>query len=130
MAYVDWSQQEFAIAAEVWLAIRAMMAAYSSGDPYLAFAMQAGAVPGDATKQTHPNQREQFKVCSLAVQYGMGEDALAQKLGRQPPMVVSYSQAHKDTYPNFWKWSQAAVDQAMLHSRIWTVFGWEFQVAW
>ena len=49
-----------------------MMGAYMSGDPYLAFAMQAGAVPSDATKQSHAVVREQFKVCALAVQYGMG----------------------------------------------------------
>ena len=53
VAYVDWSQQEFAIAAAL-SGDRAMMDAYASGDPYLAFAKQAGAVPADATKQSHP----------------------------------------------------------------------------
>ena len=49
-----------------------MIAAYRSGDPYLAFAKQAGAVPPGATKQSHSAQRELFKQCVLAVQYGMG----------------------------------------------------------
>jgi hypothetical protein len=49
-----------------------MMDAYRSGDPYLAFAKQAGAAPPDATKVTHKAVREQFKQCVLAVQYGMG----------------------------------------------------------
>jgi len=49
-----------------------MVAAYRSGDPYLAFAKQAGAVPPGATKQSHSAQRELFKQCVLAVQYGMG----------------------------------------------------------
>ncbi len=31
-----------------------MMEAYQSGDPYLKFAKMAGAVPENATKQTHP----------------------------------------------------------------------------
>ena len=48
-----------------------MMEAYPSGDPYLAFAKQAGAVPAHATKDTHHAKREQFKACVLAVQYGM-----------------------------------------------------------
>jgi hypothetical protein len=43
VAYVDWSQQEFGIAAALSGDL-AMQAAYLSGDPYLAFAKQAGAV--------------------------------------------------------------------------------------
>src|SRR6476659_9940813 len=48
VAYVDWSQQEFGIAAAL-SGDHNMQAAYQSGDPYLAFAKQAGAVPADAT---------------------------------------------------------------------------------
>ena len=48
-----------------------MMQAYRSGDPYLAFAKQAGAVPSSATKVSHKAVRDQFKACVLAVQYGM-----------------------------------------------------------
>jgi DNA polymerase I len=71
IAYVDWSQQEFGIAAALSGDHR-MTEAYLSGDPYLAFAKQAKAVPEHATKHTHPAKREQFKQCVLAVQYGMG----------------------------------------------------------
>src|SRR5262249_35068471 len=60
VAYVDWEQQEFGIAAAL-SQDPAMMAAYASGDPYLAFAKQAGAVPPDGTKHSHKAQREQFK---------------------------------------------------------------------
>ena len=52
VAYIDWGQQEHGIAA-VLSGDLAMQAAYLSGDPYLEFAKQAGAVPADATKQTH-----------------------------------------------------------------------------
>ena len=67
VAYVDWSQQEFGIAAALSGDL-AMQAAYQSGDPYLTFAKQAGAVPVDATKETHGPQRELFKTCILGVQ--------------------------------------------------------------
>ena len=70
VAYIDWSQQEFGIAAALSGDV-AMQAAYQSGDPYLAFAKQAGAVPADGTKKTHEDVRELFKQCVLAVQYGM-----------------------------------------------------------
>ena len=65
VAYIDWSQQEFGIAAAL-SGDAAMQAAYRSGDPYLAFAKQAGAVPADATRKTYEPTRELFKQCVLA----------------------------------------------------------------
>ena len=123
MAYVDWSQQELGIAAAL-SGDTAMMQAYGSGDPYLAFAKQAGAVPPDATKDSHPVERNRFKVCALAVQYGMQEHGLAQALGEQTAMARNLLQAHRDTYRVFWRWSQLQVDRAMLVGWIQTVFGW------
>ena len=49
LAYIDWSQQEFGIAAALSGDHR-MQEAYLSGDPYLTFAKQAGAAQADATK--------------------------------------------------------------------------------
>ena len=50
VAYVDWSQQEFGIAAAL-SGDRAMQSAYESGDPYLAFAKHAGASRPHATME-------------------------------------------------------------------------------
>lgn len=127
MAYIDWSQQEFGIAAAL-SGDQKMQAAYLSGDPYLTFAKQAGAVPEGATKQSHPRQREQFKTCVLAVQYGMGEYSLAQKLGDSPARARELLKLHRQTYPVYWQWSQAAVDHAMLHGQLHSVFGWQIHV--
>ncbi|MFT5324200.1 MAG: hypothetical protein ACI8P0_002060 [Planctomycetaceae bacterium] len=127
IAYVDWSQQEFGIAAAL-SGDRNMKEAYASGDPYLTFAKQAGAVPADATKQSHPTERGQFKVCALAVQYGMGEDSLAQALGDPPVVARELLRLHRQTYPDFWRWSKSAVDHAMLHGWLQTVFGWRIHV--
>ncbi len=123
VAYVDWSQQELGIAAAL-SGDPAMMNAYSSGDPYLAFAKQAGAVPNDATKASHPVERNRFKVCALAVQYGMQEHGLAQSLGEQTAMARNLLRMHRETYRQFWRWSQFQTDQAMLLGWIQTVFGW------
>ena len=124
VAYVDWSQQEMGIAAALSGDV-AMMRAYRSGDPYLSFAKQAGAVPPDATKDSHPTERNRFKVCALAVQYGMQEHGLAQALGEQTAMARNLLQAHRETYRDFWRWSQLQVDRAMLTGWIQTVFGWQ-----
>ena len=127
VAYVDWQQQEFGIAAAL-SGDTAMQAAYRSGDPYLAFAKQAGAVPADATKATHGPQRELFKQCVLAVQYGMQAAALALRIGQ--PLIVARELllAHRDTYRTFWRWSDAALDTAMLTGSLHTVFGWHVHV--
>ncbi|NUQ63989.1 MAG: hypothetical protein HUU20_16050 [Pirellulales bacterium] len=127
VAYVDWSQQEFGIAAAL-SGDAAMMTAYASGDPYLTFAKQAKAVPPDATKQSHPREREQFKVCALAVQYGMGAESLARSLGQPPAFSRELLRLHRETYPTFWRWSDAAVNHAMLRGWLQTVFGWRVQV--
>ena len=126
IAYIDWCQQEHGIAA-VLSGDRAMQAAYTSGDPYLEFARQAGAVPGDATKQSHGPVRELFKQCALAVAYGMEAEGLAQRIGK--PLIVARDllQAHHENYRRFWAWSDAAVDHAMLTGLLQTVFGWPVQ---
>jgi DNA polymerase I - 3''-5'' exonuclease and polymerase domains len=127
LAYVDWSQQEFGIAAAL-SRDEAMLAAYRSGDPYLAFAKQAGAVPPDGTKATHGPVREQFKACVLAVQYGMGADSLAARIGQPPIRARELLQMHRQTYARFWRWSEAAVSYAYLHGRLWTRYGWTVHV--
>jgi hypothetical protein len=127
VAYCDWSQQEFGIAAAL-SADANMMTAYRSGDPYLAFAKQCGAVPHDATKQSHSAPRELFKACTLAVQYGMGPDALALRIGQPPVVARDLLRAHQETYRTFWRWSDAAVDHAMLKNWLHTVFGWTIHI--
>ena len=127
VAYVDWSQQEFGVAAAL-SGDASMITAYRSGDPYLAFAKQAGAVPADATKQTHAAQRELFKACVLAVQYGMGSDALAARIGQPPVVARDLLRAHQETYRVFWQWSDAAVDHAMTKGFLHTVFGWTIHI--
>jgi DNA polymerase I len=127
IAYVDWSQQEFGIAAALSGDV-AMQAAYSSGDPYLTFGKQAGALPADATKATHGPIRELYKQTVLGVQYGMQEQSLAARIGQSPLVARDLLQAHRTTYRTFWRWSDAAVDTAMLTGLLKTVFGWPVHI--
>jgi hypothetical protein len=98
LAYIDYEQQEFSIAAAL-SKDDAMLEAYLSGDPYLAFAKQAGAVPPDATKESHREERERFKQCALGVQYGMGAKSLAGRLGVPVPQARELLSLHRRTYP-------------------------------
>ena len=127
IAYIDWSQQEFGIAAAL-SGDEAMKQAYASGDPYLEFAKLAGAVPADATKKSHPEQRALYKATVLAVQYGMGAESLAARI--QQPVIVAKDllRKHREAFRTFWQWSDGNVDYALLHKQLWTVFGWQIQV--
>src|SRR5258708_39995424 len=108
VAYVDWAQQEFGVAAALSGDL-AMLAAYETGDPYLAFAVQAGAAPVGASRPTHALVREQFKATVLAVQYAMGETGLALRL-EQPPLVARHLlQLHHETYNVYLKSSDRAL---------------------
>jgi DNA polymerase I len=127
LAYIDWKQQEFGIAAAL-SGDPLMKEAYLSDDPYLAFAKQAGAAPPSATKATHKAIREQYKACVLAVQYGMGIEALASRIEQPPIRARELLRLHRETYHVFWRWSDAALDHAMIEGSLHTAFGWRVQV--
>lgn len=128
LAYADWSQQEFAIAAAL-SGDELMMDAYASGDPYMTFAIQAGLAPEGATKMTHGQERDLCKACVLAVQYGMGAASLALRIGQPEIRARELLDLHRRTYKKYWAWSDGVQDYAMLHGKLWTVFGWELRVS-
>ncbi len=127
LAYIDWSQQEFGIAAEK-SGDANMKQAYSSGDPYLEFAKLAGAVPAWGTKETHPKERKLFKECILAVQYGMGDLSLAKKIGCSPIEARELIGTHKETFPDYWRWSEGATDHALTECRLFSTMGWQLNL--
>lgn len=127
VAYVDWSNQEVGIAAKL-SGDEQMMAAYQSGDPYLAFGKQCGKLPQDATKASHPDTRQLLKGCVLGVLFGMEAKTLALKIGQPEIVARELLRLHRETYQKFWQWSDAAVDFAMLTGSLHTVFGWHVHV--
>jgi hypothetical protein len=127
LAYCDWSAQELGIAAALSGDL-AMQEAYLSGDPYLWLARRVGAVPADATKKTHSSDREQFKVVSLGVLYGLSADGLARKLNVPPCRGRELLRFHQETFRRFWKWSELVEMQGMLTGQLQTVFGWTVHV--
>ena len=127
LAYVDYEQQEFAIAGAL-SGDPQMLAAYESGDCYLAFAKQAGAVPADATKKSHPAERELFKLCALGVQYGMEAKSLAVRIARPEIEARRLLQYHREIYHRFWQWLNNITDHAILAGSQQSVFGWTNRV--
>ncbi|MGO9607343.1 MAG: DNA polymerase [Candidatus Binataceae bacterium] len=123
IAYVDWASEEVGIAA-VLSGDRAMLEAYESGDVYLAFAIQAGLAPPDATKETHRAIRKCCKSCVLGIGYGMGVPRLAARTGLKLPEARDLYRRHRQTYPVFWKWVAGAQNLAMLRGEISSRMGW------
>ena len=126
--YADYSQQEFAIAGYLSGDL-AMQEDYRSGDPYLSFAKRAGAAPPEATKASHKAVRDLYKICALAVQFGMGEQSLARQMDRPPVYAGELLQQHRRVFKTYWDWSDRVLTDALLSRQMMTSFGWRFQIA-
>ena len=127
VAYIDWSSQEVGIAASL-SGDQAMMSDYRTGDPYLAFGKNAGILPPDATKESHGAQRDALKACVLGLQYGMGEETLAERIGKPRIVARELIRAHQQRYRKFWDMADNAIAIIMDHRPIQTVGGWPLQV--
>jgi DNA polymerase I-like protein with 3'-5' exonuclease and polymerase domains len=104
----DYSSQEFAIAACL-AKDENMISAYESGDPYLWFGKEAGGIPKEGTKKSHPVQRGAFKSTTLGVQFGMKKKSLGKKITGDTGKQTSENEAdkliklHQQAYPKYWK---------------------------
>jgi DNA polymerase I-like protein with 3'-5' exonuclease and polymerase domains len=85
-------------------------------------------VPAAGTKDEYRVVRDQFKAVVLAVQYSMGAESLAVRIGQPVSAARELLRLHRETYRTFWKWSDAVVDYALLRGRLFTVFGWTLQI--
>ena len=126
VAYVDWKQQEFGIAAAL-SGDTAMQAAYLSGDPYLAFAKQAAAVPAAPPKRRTARSASCSSSASSRCSMAWRRTAWRYALGNRA-LLRAICCAHHETYRTFWRWSDAALDHAMLTGSLHTVFGWHIHI--
>jgi hypothetical protein len=127
LAYVDYEQQEFGIAAALSGDL-AMRAAYESGDPYLSLAKQCGAAPPDATKESHTDVREQFKLCVLGLQYGMGAPALATAINGSMQQARELIAHHRRVFRRYWDWSNDLARDAQNRGVMSSLYGWRLNV--
>jgi len=123
VSYIDYEQQELAIAA-VLSGDTNLIAAYRSGDPYTAFAKVAGAIPPDGSKQTHPDIRERYKTLMLGTNYGLSERAFALRANISLAEAHRIMVSHKINYRRYWEWSDNSVGVGFLSGRMRTNYGW------
>lgn len=128
LAYIDIEQEEFGIAASL-SRDPAMIDAYNSGDPYLAFGKQVGQIPPNVTKESHGADRERFKQCALGIGYGMQAPTLVRKLNESIDRAEELIRCHRKTYLRFWDWMNNELAAAVLRGYIRTrKFGWTLHV--
>jgi DNA polymerase-1 len=123
ISYIDYSSQEIAVAAGQSGDER-LIEAYNDGDFYLAFAKQAGLIPADATRESHPVARNQCKIVALGLNYGLGAEKMAYQAGISVALATELIQRHKRTYPRYWDWIEGVVASALLNNEMSSIFGW------
>ena len=105
-----------------------MIAAYESGDPYLALAKFAGAAPPDATKQSHKEVRHLFKAVVLGVGFGMSQYGLADRIDQPLPYAKELLRHHHEQFADYWEWVDAAIGVAMAKLSLPTCFNWQLHI--
>lgn len=76
---IDYKSEEFLISGLFAKDLK-MIEAYKSGDVYLAFAKDSGMVPQNATKASHPIERQSAKSAVLGISYLMTKYGLSTKM--------------------------------------------------
>jgi DNA polymerase I len=127
LVYLDFSGQEFAEAA-YFSGDANMIAAYESGDPYSDWARKSNAMPADGNKRSHPQIRAVYKRSALGVIYGMGAKTLSEYVGVSELRARALLRSHRQTFPQFWRWSAAVYNAAISRRELQTVFGWRMRV--
>jgi len=128
LAYLDFTGQEIAIAAAL-SGDQNMQGAYKSGDAYLWFAKKGELVPREATRQTHAEERALYKMALLAINYEIGAESLGLRINRPVLFARHLIELHHDLFPDYWRWSNRAVDHAMLFGWQSTMFDWIYRLA-
>jgi hypothetical protein len=120
---IDWAAEELAIAAFL-SGDDDLMTAYLEGDPYIGFAIRAGAAPTGASKKSHPEIRDRYKTVMLAVGYGQTEFGLAETLGIHRVEARELLLKHRAAFPRFWEWTNQVVETAAWKRHMQTRLGW------
>lgn len=132
VAYVDYSSMEFLIAASLSDGhcgpVNNMLDMYRNGDPYLSFAKRVGAVPPTATKKSHAEVRDKYKVVLLATHYAMTAGTLAARLNIPTFEAHEMLCQHRELFSQYWAWSDDWVAHALQTGIVQTAFGWSHRI--
>jgi hypothetical protein len=120
---LDYSQQEHLVAGTL-SGDEGIIRDYRQGDVYVGRGKTLGLIPDWGTEDTHDTERKLCKVLVLACNYGMGAWGLAQKISRTETFAADLLRRQREAYARFTAWSDATVEYARIHRRLWTKYGW------
>jgi hypothetical protein len=132
LAYLDFRQEEPAIAA-CWSEDPAMTHGYQvGGDLYVDFAKRAQAIPAELStvdaKRRYKGVRDQYKICLLASMYGQQEQSLASRMGRSPLHAALLLEQLRRAYARFIAWIDNEIDCAFARGYMRSRLGWTLHV--
>jgi DNA polymerase I-like protein with 3'-5' exonuclease and polymerase domains len=123
LAYLDYAQQEIAIAAKL-SEDYVMQADYLTGDVYLSFGKAVGLLPQYATKHSHSAFRDVLKQALLGMNYGMEAQSLSTRANISLFEAMSIIKYHQLRYPQFHKWRADYLFTANATDKIYTPLAW------
>jgi DNA polymerase-1 len=126
LVHRDYAQQEIQIAA-ILSGDEALLAACDGGDAYIGMAKQLGFVPEDATKDSHPLVRKQFKTVTLGILYGLGPKTLAARIGVSLSEAAEILARLRARFRVFEAFTATVADYAGLNLAISNSWGWWMQ---
>ena len=123
---IDYSNQETIIAAGQ--SGDTALAKTCEGDRHLKVAIALGFAPADATKDSHPAERNRAKPLNHGSAYGVSAWGISEQLGcslrEAQQMIDEYDRA----FHVFRAWQMRLVERALLFGRITAPTGWSMQV--
>jgi DNA polymerase-1 len=133
---LDYSAQEFCIAA--FASRDPVMIKFATGeeDPHLAFGKHIGEIPKHATKHSHSTLRGIFKIANLGILMGMGGHSLAAHVNAALPAGRSpwsqhdgdkFIQLHQVVFQVFWAWRGRVCRHATSGFPLQSVLGWQIR---
>jgi hypothetical protein len=123
IAYIDWSAMEFMVAAAL-SECKPMIELYETGSPYIEFAKRFDEAPHEATKKTHSEVHERYKVGCLGAQYQMQNETLAQRLGVSSFAAHEMLNQHRGLFNQYWAWVEDWIAHALDTGTMHTPLGW------
>jgi DNA polymerase-1 len=129
LSSIDYGSEEYFISA-LWYQDKKMIDSYLSGDVYLAFAKDSGAVPQDATKSSHKKERNEAKSTILGLSYLMSKYGLSIKLtadtGREwtPEDAQEKIDVFNDTYSTFYEGMNDFIEEYRAEGYFKGIDGW------
>jgi hypothetical protein len=141
ISYIDFANQEFAIAAYL-SGDPVMIKAYESGDPYVYFGKFAGAIPENAIPpgstpteaaqvffEAWDDTRSLYKTCVLSTQYFIGARSLSTRIDRSVRMAKELLRMDRETFRVYWNWVEDRITDSFEDLAQEGVFGWPAHIS-